>query len=88
MDGDGTIGSVEVHRGGGITFAQEPASAEFAGMPGSAILNGEIMFVRSVRDIADLLMEITKEAGPVITSRLPADAKKPGDMDCDTRHCS
>lgn len=65
MDGDGTMGSIAVHRGGGITFAQETASATYASMPKNAILSGQIMFVLSICDMADMLIEITKIVIPI-----------------------
>jgi two-component system CheB/CheR fusion protein len=42
---DGTLGLKAIKAAGGITFAQEPKSAQFDGMPTSAILAGGIDFV-------------------------------------------
>ena len=42
---DGTLGVEEIKAAGGITFAQDEASAKFAGMPHSAVRSGCIDFV-------------------------------------------
>src|SRR5207248_11503781 len=42
---DGTLGLGAVKAEGGVTFAQEPSSAKFDGMPRSAIAAGVVDFV-------------------------------------------
>ncbi|MEO0973281.1 MAG: CheR family methyltransferase, partial [Pseudomonadota bacterium] len=42
---DGAAGLVEVHRGGGLTVAQTLRSAEFDGMPKSAVATGKVDMV-------------------------------------------
>jgi two-component system CheB/CheR fusion protein len=49
---DGTLGLKAVKAAGGITFAQDEASAEYFGMPSSAIAAGCVDFVLSPREIA------------------------------------
>ncbi|MEJ2406956.1 MAG: chemotaxis protein CheB, partial [Candidatus Thiodiazotropha sp.] len=48
---DGTQGLKAIKAGGGITFAQDEASAEYFGMPGSAIAAGCVDFVLPPREI-------------------------------------
>jgi len=52
---DGTLGVQEIKGSGGITFAQEEASAKFFGMPGSAIATGCIDFVLPTEKIGQEL---------------------------------
>src|SRR5580698_354448 len=49
---DGTAGVEAIHAEGGITFAQDPETAKFDGMPRSAIDSGCIDFVLSPEKIA------------------------------------
>ena len=53
---DGTLGLAAIKGEGGITFAQEPTSAKYDGMPASAIASGCVDFimtpVRIAREIA------------------------------------
>ena len=49
---DGTLGLKAIKSAGGITFAQEPKSAQFDGMPKSAILAGCVDFVLRPQRIA------------------------------------
>jgi len=55
---DGTLGLGAIKAGGGITFAQEPASAKFDGMPQSAISSGCVDFVLTPERIAKELSRI------------------------------
>lgn len=57
---DGTQGLQSIKAGGGMTFAQEPASAQFAGMPQSAITAGCVDFVGTPEDIARELTRISR----------------------------
>jgi two-component system CheB/CheR fusion protein len=56
---DGTLGLCEIKAGGGITFAQDEASAKHAGMPHSAIESGSVDFVLPPDLIARQLAEIS-----------------------------
>jgi two-component system CheB/CheR fusion protein len=49
---DGTAGLQEIKASGGITFAQDPATARYDGMPRSAIAAGCVDMVRSPEGIA------------------------------------
>ena len=55
---DGTLGLCEIKAVGGITFAQDEASAGHAGMPTSAAESGCVDFVQPVAEIARSLGEI------------------------------
>ena len=57
---DGTLGLQAIKAEGGMTFAQEPTSAQFAGMPQSAIAAGCVDFVGSPEDIARELTRISR----------------------------
>jgi len=56
---DGTLGLKAIKLAGGITFAQEPKSAKFDGMPKSAISAGCVDFVLQPERIAKQLSQIT-----------------------------
>jgi two-component system CheB/CheR fusion protein len=57
---DGTLGVKAIKEAGGITLAQDPASAQFGGMPQSAIDSGWIDFSATPEVIADELLSISK----------------------------
>ncbi len=57
---DGTVGIEAIHAAGGVTFAQDPETAKFNGMPRSAINSGCIDFVLSPIKIADKLAWISR----------------------------
>lgn len=59
---DGTKGLGAIHEHGGITIAQNEASAEYEGMPTSAINAGVVDFILSPEEIPGKLIEITKIA--------------------------
>jgi two-component system CheB/CheR fusion protein len=46
---DGTLGLAEIRAQGGVTFAQDPQSARYDGMPRSAIDSGAADFIRAPR---------------------------------------
>jgi len=56
---DGTMGLREIKEHGGFTFAQEPGSASFEGMPRSAIDAEVVDFILSPEDIALRLCKLT-----------------------------
>ena len=56
---DGTIGLKAIKAEGGITFAQEPSSAKFDGMPSSAIAAGAVDFVLPPDAIAQQLVALS-----------------------------
>jgi two-component system, chemotaxis family, CheB/CheR fusion protein len=55
---DGTLGLKAIKAAGGITFAQEPKSAKFDGMPKSALLAGCVDFVLTPERIARELSQL------------------------------
>ncbi|HUB79498.1 MAG TPA: chemotaxis protein CheB [Bryobacteraceae bacterium] len=57
---DGTLGLKAVKAEGGVTFAQEPSTSKFDGMPRSAIAAGVVDFVLPPEKIAKRLMQITQ----------------------------
>jgi two-component system, chemotaxis family, CheB/CheR fusion protein len=71
---DGALGLGEVKAHGGVSIAQAPAEAEYAGMPMAAIATGRVDFVLPVVDIPTKLAELWKNAQVI---ELP-DAKRIG----------
>ena len=70
---DGAGGLSTIKGGGGITFAQDPQTARFDGMPSAAIAMGCVDFVLAPREIAKRLIEITLHpyiTAPTATARL------------------
>jgi two-component system CheB/CheR fusion protein len=68
---DGTIGVQAIKADGGFTFAQEPTSAQYDGMPRSAILSGAVDIVETPEGIAREIAKMSKffsdhGNGPVI----------------------
>jgi two-component system CheB/CheR fusion protein len=57
---DGTLGLQAIRAAGGITFAQDPKSAKFDGMPRSALLAGCVDFVLPPERIARELSQIAR----------------------------
>ena len=58
---DGTIGLKAIKAAGGITFAQDEASAKYSSMPRSAVAAGCVDFVLSPREIAKELVRIMRQ---------------------------
>jgi len=57
---DGTLGLENIKAEGGITFAQDPATAKFDGMPRSAIDSGCVDFILPPKEIAKELRRIQR----------------------------
>jgi two-component system, chemotaxis family, protein-glutamate methylesterase/glutaminase len=57
---DGTAGLAVIKQRGGITIAQDPQEALYAGMPSSAIENVQVDYVLSLREIALKLSELAQ----------------------------
>jgi two-component system, chemotaxis family, CheB/CheR fusion protein len=66
---DGTFGLKAVKAAGGITFAQDPSSAKFEGMPRSAIESGWADFALTPEEIAKQLLQIAQH--PYLASPRP-----------------
>lgn len=72
---DGASGLEAIKSAGGITFAQDPVTARFDGMPAAAIATGCVDFVLSPADIARRLEDIGRHP----LTRHPAEDAPPGD---------
>ena len=57
---DGTLGLAAIKGEGGVTFAQEPKSAKYDGMPRSAIASGCVDFVLTAEEIPEELVRIAR----------------------------
>jgi two-component system CheB/CheR fusion protein len=57
---DGAVGLREIKGGGGITFAQDPSSAKYDGMPRAAIAMDVVDMVKSPQEIGEELVRISK----------------------------
>jgi PAS domain S-box-containing protein len=78
---DGTEGLKAVKAEGGITFAQEPESAQYAGMPQSAISAESVDFILSPSKIAKELSKIAQNpqlVRAVISAQEPQTRKETG----------
>lgn len=72
---DGTQGMLAIQAAGGVTFAQDEASAKFSGMPLSAIDSGSVDFVLPPGKIATEITRIVK----AIEHLRPADDEQASD---------
>ncbi|KFE66791.1 chemotaxis protein CheB [Hyalangium minutum] len=61
---DGTQGLQAIHAAGGTTLVQEPASADFDGMPWSAIAAGCVDHVLPPEGIAEVLAQLANVTAP------------------------
>lgn len=76
---DGTVGLIAIKRCGGLTLAQEPASADFPDMPESAIRTGSIDHVLPAKEIGPMLRKLVKTpASPA--APIPEDLKLESDI--------
>jgi len=72
---DGTEGLQAIKAQGGITLAQDPSTAKFAGMPQSAIDAGVVDYVLPVTGVAEELARlsrhpyVTREASEIVAAR-------------------
>jgi two-component system CheB/CheR fusion protein len=55
---DGTVGIKAIKEAGGLTFAQDPKTAKYDGMPSAAIESGQIDFVLSPADMGAKIKEL------------------------------
>ncbi|MBE9103277.1 chemotaxis protein CheB [Vacuolonema iberomarrocanum] len=68
---DGTRGLQSISEAGGLTFAQSPATAEFDGMPQSAIATGIVDQVLPPQEIARTIYEIVQMQRSGVASAEP-----------------
>jgi two-component system CheB/CheR fusion protein len=73
---DGTLGMAEIQAHGGVTFAQDEASAKYDGMPRSAVVAGYVDYVLSPKGIAKELGRIASHPY-VVRDPLPQAAEAP-----------
>jgi two-component system, chemotaxis family, CheB/CheR fusion protein len=73
---DGTLGLKAVKAEGDITFAQEPSSAKFDGMPRSAIAAGVVDFVLAPDEIARRLVRLAQHPFVEVKSGEDSEAAK------------
>ncbi|HLT39742.1 MAG TPA: CheR family methyltransferase, partial [Enhygromyxa sp.] len=74
---DGSEGLKAIKAGGGITIAQEPDSAQFRGMPESAIGAGVVDFRGTPEQIADELERLGHHPYVVVPSRIASEPEEP-----------
>jgi two-component system CheB/CheR fusion protein len=70
---DGSRGLLAIKAAGGMTFAQEPVSAKYDGMPRAAIASGELDFITPPEQIAVELNRLGSGQGPVPVQTGPAE---------------
>jgi len=61
---DANMGVRALERTGGTVIAQDPESAEFAGMPLAAIATGGVDFVLALEEIGPALVELVERGSP------------------------
>ena len=76
---DGTLGLEDIKAEGGITFAQEPSTARYDGMPRSAIDNGCVDFVLPPKDIAKEIERIRRH--PYLLANKETKAERGKDLE-------
>jgi two-component system, chemotaxis family, CheB/CheR fusion protein len=71
---DGVLGMAEIQAHGGVTFAQDPASAKYDGMPRSAISAGCVDYVLPPQEIASELARLSQHpyVSPLRSPDVPA----------------
>ncbi len=74
---DGTLGLTAIKGEGGITFAQEPTTAKYDGMPASAIASGCVDFILNPVNMAKEIARISQH--PYISDRLSPEQEQVGD---------
>lgn len=57
-NGDGAVGMMKIKEAGGLTIAQDPATAEFPVMPQASIDSGAVDEILSVEEIGRLLIKL------------------------------
>lgn len=83
---DGTAGAIEIHKGGGVVIAQDPAEALYPSMPRSVIELVGADHVAPLRSIASLLSDLSRtpavEEDPTMS---PRDESKEASIHADAR---
>ena len=73
---DGTEGVRAIKAAGGLTFAQDPDTAKFDGMPRSAILSGSIDFILTPQAIANELTRVAMHPYVALEEKRDRDSKE------------
>jgi len=73
MGSDGTLGLEALHTIGGMTLAQQPDSAQFDGMPRSAIASGCVAIVALPTELPQRILQVTANAPTDMPVVMPAD---------------
>jgi len=68
---DGSLGAVAIKAGGGLVVAQDPAEADYDGMPRSAILTGAVDLILPAAQIPAALIEFNRHLGEDGPADLP-----------------
>jgi two-component system chemotaxis response regulator CheB len=77
---DGTAGAIEIHKGGGIVIAQEPAEALYPSMPQSVIKVAGADYVAGLDAIAKLMSDLSRT--PVLEEEPPMSRHEEELQDC------
>jgi len=80
MGSDGTLGLRAIKEKAGITLVQDPATAKFDGMPGSAVEAGLADVIGSADSLPSKLLEYIKHPVPAVT-KLPLETKVQSALD-------
>ncbi|MGA8145560.1 MAG: chemotaxis protein CheB [Candidatus Acidiferrales bacterium] len=75
---DGTLGLKSIKAAGGITFAQDEATARYGSMPHHAVASGYVDFVLPPQRIAEELARIRRH--PYVAREPAADSEDPGEL--------
>jgi two-component system CheB/CheR fusion protein len=78
---DGTLGLKAIKAAGGITFAQDPETAKYDGMPRHAIAGGDVDFILPPREIAKELALLGDHSYLLIPKSQLSDAQLLNDHD-------
>jgi two-component system CheB/CheR fusion protein len=78
---DGTLGLRAIHGAGGMVMIQDPATARYAGMPGSAIQTGLVDYVLPPEKMPSQIinyvkMHIGKKAKPPVPEKIESSLRK------------
>lgn len=60
---DGALGAIQIHQQEGMVMVQDPTTAEFKGMPQSAIIKDHPFRILSPKELADALMSFLLAKG-------------------------
>ena len=72
---DGTMGVQAIKAEGGFTFAQDPTSAQYDGMPRNAILSGAVDIVETPEGIAREIARMSDRFGTRPAGARPVDLR-------------